>query len=62
VIAEGTHQLASVVVEGDRAACWGRFVGRHRDGADIDVSFADFYELRNGRIRARRSFFYQPAV
>jgi hypothetical protein len=62
VIAEGTHHLQSVLVDGDRAACWGRFVGKHRDGGDIGVTFADFHELRNGRIRARRSFFYPPAV
>lgn len=62
VIAAGRHALSSVVVEGDRGACWGHFVGTHRDGSAIDVSFADFYTFAEGRIVNRRSFFYRPAV
>lgn len=62
VVAEGRHELVSVIVEDDQCACWGRFVGTHRDGSDIDVSFADFYTFANGRIRTRRSFFFRPAI
>jgi ketosteroid isomerase-like protein len=62
VIASGEHQLAAVVVNDTHAACWGRFVGTHRDGSPIDVEFADTYVLEDGAIRRRKSFFYVPSV
>lgn len=62
VIASGKHHLEGVVVGDSQAACWGRFIGTHRDGTPIDEGFADTYELANGRIRVRKSFFFRPAV
>jgi len=62
VIASGEHRLEAVLVDGENAACRGRFVGVHRDGSPIDESFADFYRLADGRITHRRSFFFRPAV
>lgn len=62
VIAEGAHRLVLVVVQGEHAACHGRFVGMHRDGSLIDESFADFYTFKDGRVVHRRSFFFRPAV
>ena len=51
-----------MLVDDAFGACWGRFVGKHRDGSDIDVEFADTYEIEDGKIRRRKSFFYVPAV
>ncbi len=62
VIASGQHQLNVVVLDGPNAACWGRFVGVHKDGSPIDELFADFYRLEGDRIAHRKSFFYRPAV
>lgn len=62
VIASGDHLLTAVVVDDAHGACWGRFVGAHRNGSDIDVEFADTYVIEDGKIRRRKSFFYQPAV
>ncbi len=62
VIASGRHRLTAVLADDAFAACWGRFVGKHRDGSDLDVEFADTYEIEDGRIRRRKSFFYVPAV
>ncbi len=62
VIASGDHLLTAVLVNDTHGACWGRFVGNHRDGSDIDVEFADTYVLEDGRVRGRKSFFYQPSV
>ena len=62
VIVSGTHQLTAVVTSDTHAACWGRYVGVHRDGSPIDVEFADTYELEDGTIRRRKSFFYVPSV
>jgi uncharacterized protein len=62
VIASGEHHLTAVLVDDTHAACWGRFLGAHRNGSAIDVEFADTYEVEDGRIRRRKTFFYQPAV
>lgn len=62
VIASGEHHLTAVVIDDAHGACWGRFLGAHRNGSPIDVEFADTYEVEDGKIRRRKSFFYQPAV
>jgi len=62
IIASGKHHLTAVLVEDTFGACWGRFVGKARDGSDLDVEFADTYEIEDGRIRKRKSFFFVPAV
>jgi ketosteroid isomerase-like protein len=62
VIASGKHHLEQVVVDHDRAACWGRFVGLGKDGSSIDERFADVYSFEDGKIRTRRSYFFRPAV
>ena len=63
VIASGAHELERVVLDGECGACWGRLVGRHRDGSPLDERFADVYTLDDrGRIKARRSYFFRPAI
>ncbi|HEX2093124.1 MAG TPA: nuclear transport factor 2 family protein [Longimicrobiaceae bacterium] len=62
VIASGSHDLTAVVIDASHAACWGRFQGMHRNGSEIDVEFSDTYEIEDGKIRRRKSFFYRPAV
>lgn len=62
VIASGRHMLEGIVVDSTRGACWGRFVGKHKNGSEIDEGFADAYTFHEGKVRTRRSFFYRPAV
>ena len=62
VIASGTHFLDGVVINDDRGACWGRFIGTHKNGSEIDEQFADAYTFVNGKIMRRKSYFFRPAV
>jgi uncharacterized protein len=62
MLASGTHYLEGIVHEGSSAACWGRFVGKKKDGSDVNEMFADIYTFEDGRIRTRKSFFFRPAV
>lgn len=62
IIAAGRHDLWQVIADGDRAACWGRFVGQSRDGAVLDERFADVYLLVAGRIAKRSTHFFRPAI
>jgi ketosteroid isomerase-like protein len=62
VIESGTHSLERLVLDDTCAACWGRFVGHHKNGSAIDERFADVYTFRDGKIATRRSYFFRPAV
>jgi ketosteroid isomerase-like protein len=62
VISCGAHELGLVVSDGAHAACWGRFVGTHRDGSTISEEFADVYIMAGNRIKFRKSFFFRPAI
>jgi len=62
VIASGRHSLDRIVGDAENAACWGRFVGRHNDGSEINEGFADVYGFRSGKILTRRSYFFRPAI
>lgn len=62
VICGGEHLLEHIVMDEGRGACWGRFVGTHKNGSLIDERFADAYTFKDGKIHTRRSFFFRPAV
>jgi len=62
VIASGQHLLDEIVMNSDGGACWGRFVGEHKNGSHIDEKFADTYKFEDGKIKLRRSYFFRPAV
>lgn len=62
VVAEGQHQLDSLLTDERIGFCWGRFEGVTRAGEPIAEIFADWYEFQGGRISRRRTFFYRPAI
>jgi branched-subunit amino acid aminotransferase/4-amino-4-deoxychorismate lyase/ketosteroid isomerase-like protein len=62
VIASGTHLLEGTIIDPGKGACWGRFIGVHKNGSSIDERFADAYTFENGKVKTRRSYFFRPAV
>lgn len=62
IVLVGQHALEHIVADEHRAAAWGRFQGRARDGLALDERFADAYEFRNGLICLRRTYFYRAAI
>ena len=59
-IRSGVHSIEDVV-ESERTACAvGMFDGRLKSGEDLSLRFADHYVFKDGRIAARRTFFYAP--
>lgn len=62
IVKSGRHKLARVVVGPDAAACWGRFTGTSRDGQVLDERFADVYELTEGLIVHRTTYFFRGAI
>jgi ketosteroid isomerase-like protein len=62
IIGAGRHRVERLVEGRESAACWGRFVGTSRDGRALDERFSDVYELRDGRIVRRTSYFFRPAI
>lgn len=62
VILSGRHELENVVVDDGCGACWGRFVGTHRNGSGLCERFADVYTFERGKIKTRKSYFFRPAI
>lgn len=63
VIADGTHTLTTVVTDGRRVAVHGVFDGVLKNGRQVTVEFADFFELNEHQQFARRdTYFFAPLV
>ena len=63
VIKSGTHTLEEVIVNGLHAASRGNFKGVLKDGSEVHVGFADFFEFTpEGTIQNRVTYFFQASV
>lgn len=63
VIERGRHELETVLVHGSRVGVHGTFRGVLRDGREVSLRFADFFELTPAVTFARRdTFFFAPMV
>lgn len=62
VVASGKHQVEHIVIEDNYGACWGQFIGLHKNGSQIDERFADVYSFENNKFKTRRSYFFRPAI
>jgi ketosteroid isomerase-like protein len=71
-IAESRHEIEGILLDGDlqsdgdratgSAAAWGEMTGKVIDGDPVAFRFAEIYGFADGVIRARRSYFFTPAV
>jgi ketosteroid isomerase-like protein len=62
IIAGGRHHVERVVSDVGAAACWGQFTGVSRSGQPLDEQFADTYQVRDGKIVFRQTYFYRAAI
>ncbi|BAZ87499.1 nuclear transport factor 2 family protein [Dolichospermum compactum] len=62
IIASGQHYLEYIAVDNNHGACWGKFIGIHKNGSPINERFAEVYSFENGKLKTRRSYFFRPAV
>ncbi|WP_414572308.1 nuclear transport factor 2 family protein [Nostoc sp. CCY 9925] len=62
IIESGKHHIEKIVIEENNGACWGRFIGLNKNGCQIDELFAEVYSFEEGKIKTRRSYFFQPAI
>ncbi|MFF5250947.1 nuclear transport factor 2 family protein [Streptomyces leeuwenhoekii] len=63
VIESGKHSLRGVAADNELIAVHGDFTGRLRDGEDVCVRFADFFQVaRDGLFRRRDTYFFSPRV
>lgn len=62
IIAEGTHSLDGGLHEDGKAICWGHFHGRSKTGEELSERFADAYELEDGVIKKRTTYFFRAAI
>jgi ketosteroid isomerase-like protein len=62
IVAEGKHSLDGGLRGGGKAICWGQFSGRSKTGDALNERFADAYELEDGVIKKRITYFFRPAI
>ena len=62
IVASGRHAVDRCVEADGQAFCWGRFDGMSHSGVPLNEIFADWFEVRDGRVSRRRTFFYRPAI
>ncbi|MCF4970660.1 nuclear transport factor 2 family protein [Nostoc sp. CMAA1605] len=62
IIASGKHHIEYIAIDNNYGACWGNFIGIHKNGSKINERFADVYSFENGKFKTRRSYFFRPAV
>ncbi|MET7424917.1 nuclear transport factor 2 family protein [Dactylosporangium sp. NPDC005555] len=62
IVASGRHSVERWVEDDGQVFCWGRFEGVTHAGVPLNELFADWFEVRDGRVARRRTFFYRPAV
>lgn len=62
IIAEGKHTVVTALADDNHAIVRGRFSGRSRKGVDLCERFADAYELRDGLICKRTTYFFRAAI
>ncbi|GAB3839922.1 nuclear transport factor 2 family protein [Dactylosporangium cerinum] len=62
IVASGRHAVDRWVESGGQGFVWGRFEGMSHSGVPLNEIFADWFEVRDGRVARRRTFFYRPAI
>jgi len=62
IIASGEHKIERMVSDLGTVACWGTFVGHGKAGQPLKEDFADTYQVCDGKILSRRTYFYRAAI
>lgn len=62
VIASGSHQVRSILVEGPDVAVRGSFTGLSHSGDHLTADWADFFTIDRGLIRLRDTYFMTAGV
>lgn len=60
-LSEGSHEVVSMLRDGDTVAVRGRFSGR-QDGDRVEFGFADFHVFEGGEIAERYTYTDRDAV
>jgi ketosteroid isomerase-like protein len=62
IVASGEHKIEHTVSDLGTVVCWGTFVGESKAGQPLKEDFADTYEVRDGKILHRRTYFYRAGI
>lgn len=62
IVAEGKHSLDGRLRGDGKAICWGQFSGLSKAGDVLSERFADAYELEDGVIKKRTTYFFRAAI
>jgi len=59
-IKSGKHFITSILTDGDKGICSGKFSGVKNNGEKVDLFFIDEINFENFKIKQRRVYFCQP--
>lgn len=62
IIGAGKHVLTAAVADANHAICKGQFSGRSKQGDALSERFADAYEIQDGQIIKRTTYFFRAAI
>ncbi|UWZ49650.1 nuclear transport factor 2 family protein [Dactylosporangium matsuzakiense] len=62
VVGPGRHSIEVTVEDGDEVAVRGRFDGTRTSGEALNVRWADFWRVADGRVVERNSYFDAPVA
>jgi ketosteroid isomerase-like protein len=62
ILVSGKHDTECIVVNGNKGACWGPFIGMKNDNSNADERFADVYFFKDGMVRMRKTYFFRAAI
>jgi ketosteroid isomerase-like protein len=59
-VVSSEHVLEAIIVDGNRAACWGRVTGQRKDGSEASILFTEVMQFEDGKIRRLRAYVCEP--
>ncbi|MCF6436723.1 MULTISPECIES: nuclear transport factor 2 family protein [Pseudoalteromonas] len=62
VVRRGLHTINDLVCEGEKLVCIGAFEGENSKGQSLETRFSDVYQLKDGKISHRETYFFKPYI
>ncbi|MCF6442844.1 nuclear transport factor 2 family protein [Pseudoalteromonas luteoviolacea] len=62
IITCGLHTIKEVISDGATIVCKGYFQGKSGKGEMLETRFSDYYQLKDGKISRRETYFFQPHI
>lgn len=62
LVSKGVHTVIKLVTQGEYCFYSGMFEGTLKNGKDVQLEFADYFEIADNKVIYRKTYFYTPMV